>query len=123
MRPWSVLVVLLTCSVAQAATYTLYPDGTGDFPNIQAAITASQDGDVIRLMDGTYGGPGNRDIDFLGRAVTLRSVSGDAEACIIHIGGRHGNLVSEKGLLFQSGETGSTLIKDLTVRNADADGT
>jgi hypothetical protein len=123
MRPWMVFVVLLACSVAQAEVYTLYPDGTGDFADIQAAITGSQNGDVIQLMDGTYGGPGNRGIDFMGRAITLRSVSGDEEACIIHVAGRHGNMISEKGFLFQSGETASTLIKDLTVRNADADGT
>ncbi len=123
MRPWMVLVVVLAVSVAQAEVYTLYPDGAGDFPNIQAAITGSQNGDVIQLMDGTYAGPGNRDIDFMGRAITLLSVSGNAEACIIHVAGRHGNLISEKGLLFQSGETSSTLIKDLTIRSADADGT
>jgi hypothetical protein len=123
MRPWIFMVVLLACSLAQAEVYTLHPDGTGDFANIQAAITGSQDGDVIELMDGIYSGEGNHDIDFLGRAITLRSASGDEEACVIHLRGRHGNMTSEKGLLFQSGETDSTLIKDLTIRNADADGT
>jgi hypothetical protein len=123
MRAWILLVLLSSCGVAQAAVYTLHPDGTGDFADIQAAITASQNGDVIQLMDGVYSGAGNHDIDFLGRAITLRSASGDAEACVIHLRGRHGNMVSEKGLLFQSGEDGSTLIKDLTIRNADADGT
>ena len=123
MRPWIVFVVLLAFSVAQAEVYTLYPDGTGDFPNIQAAITGSQNGDVIQLVDGTYSGPGNREIDFMGRAITLRSVSGDEEACIVHVAGRHGNMISEKGFLFQSGETNSTVVKDLTIRNADADGT
>jgi hypothetical protein len=123
MRRWLVLAALLACSTAQAAVYTLHPDGSGDFPDIQAAIVASQDGDVIQLMNGTYRGPGNKDIDFMGRAITLRSVSGEAEDCIIHVGGRHGNLVSEKGLLFQTAETSSTVVRDLTIQNADADGT
>lgn len=124
MRPWIVFsAVLLAFGVAQAEVYTLYPDGSGDFPSIQWAINGSQNGDVIQLMDGTYSGPGNDDINFLGRAVTLRSVSGNAEACIIHVRGRHGNMISEKGMTFDSGETNTTLIKDLTIRNADADGT
>jgi hypothetical protein len=117
------MVVLLACNVVQAEVYTLHSDGTGDFANIQAAIAGSQDGDVIELMDGIYSGTGNNEIDFMGRGITLRSASGDEEACVIHIRGRHGNMISEKGLLFQSEETASTLIKDLTIRNADADGT
>jgi hypothetical protein len=118
-----VLAVLLAFGAAQADVHTLSPDGSGDFPNIQAAIAGSQNGDVIQLMDGTYSGPGNNEIDFMGRAVTLRSVSGDAEACIIHLRGRHGNLISERGLLIQTGEASTTVIRDLTIRNADADGT
>jgi hypothetical protein len=118
-----VLAVLLAFSAVQAEVYTLYPDGSGDFPSIQWALNSCQNGDVIQLMDGTYSGPGNEDINFLGRAVTLRSVSGDPESCIIHLRGRHGNLISEKGFTFNSGETETTVIRDLTIRNADADGT
>jgi hypothetical protein len=123
MRAWLVLTVLLTFGAAQAAVYTLNADGTGDFPDIQAAIAASQNGDVIQLTDGVYSGPGNYDIDFMGREITLQSVSGDADACVLHVRGRPANMVSEKGLLLDSGETKFTVIRDLTIRNADADGT
>jgi len=66
------LVAVLN-GVAAAATITLKADGTGDYPTIQAAIDAVSDGDEIVLAPGTYTGQGNRDIDFRGKAITLRS--------------------------------------------------
>jgi hypothetical protein len=67
---------------ASATTYVIEPDGSGDFPTIQAAINASSDGDIIELADGTFTGAGNRDVDVAGRAVTVRSQSGDPETCV-----------------------------------------
>jgi hypothetical protein len=64
-------------------TYVLNEAGTGDFPTIQAAIDASWDGDTIELLDGTYTGFGNRDLDTKAKAITLRSQSGDASSCTI----------------------------------------
>ncbi len=55
----------------------------GDFPTIQAAIDASSNGDIIGLSDGTFTDAGNRDVDFAGRAVTVRSQNDDPETCII----------------------------------------
>jgi hypothetical protein len=43
------------------------PDGSGDAPTIQAAIDSSAPQDVVELADGTFIGPGNRDLD-LGRS-------------------------------------------------------
>ncbi|MCK4412604.1 MAG: hypothetical protein KAY32_03575, partial [Candidatus Eisenbacteria sp.] len=59
------------------------PDGSGDYATIQDAINASWSGDVVALTDGTYSGPGNRDIDFLGKAITVRSLSGIAASCVV----------------------------------------
>jgi hypothetical protein len=59
-------------------------DGPADFNNIQAAIDAAYDGDTIIVANGIYTGPGNRDIDFLGKAITLRSAYGP-ENCIIDV--------------------------------------
>ena len=42
-----------------------------DFPTIQDAIVASTHGDIIELTDGVFTGPGNRDVRFVGRAVTV----------------------------------------------------
>ena len=58
------LVVWLYASTTVAATYVVTADGSGDFPTIQAAISAAINGDVIELTDGTFTGEGNRDIEF-----------------------------------------------------------
>jgi hypothetical protein len=86
MRPTAVLLLTLglaTLSGAGATTYLVRPDGTGDFPTIQAAVAASASGDVIELANGTFTGPGNRDVDYLSKLVTIRSQSGNPEACVI----------------------------------------
>ncbi len=66
-----------------ATTYVVRPDGTGDFPTIQAAIDAAVNGDTIELTNGSFTGDGNRDISVVGKAITIRSQSGDPENCII----------------------------------------
>lgn len=76
-------VIAGTTSPALAGTILVTPDGTGDYPTIQAAIDAATDGDVIELADGTFTGDGNRDVDFLGKAITVRSQSGDPSLCVI----------------------------------------
>jgi hypothetical protein len=44
-----------------------------DFTTIQAALDASLDGDEIILAPGVYTGAGNRDMSYLGKAVTISS--------------------------------------------------
>ncbi|MBM3957729.1 MAG: right-handed parallel beta-helix repeat-containing protein, partial [Gemmatimonadetes bacterium] len=78
------------------------PDGSGDWPNIQAAIDSSLGGDVIELADGIYTGPGNRDLDYRGKAITVRSQSGDPERCVLWCRAHAGDV--HRALLFHSGE-------------------
>lgn len=113
---------LLAAGSSHAAVITIHADGSGDYPTIQDALNAAAPRDVIQLSDGVYTGPGNREIDFLGKAVTLQSASGDPDACIIDVQGIPGNVVSEKGLILVSGEGEETVIRDLTIAHADADG-
>jgi hypothetical protein len=63
------------------------PDGAGDFPNIQAGIDAAAVADTIELVDGVFTGDGNRDLDFGGTGLEVRSGSGVAGACVIDCGG------------------------------------
>lgn len=77
------LVILITCMSASAENYKVYPDGTGDYPTIQAAIWASSDDDTITLADGIYTGEGNRDLANVSRWILIRSESGDPDLCII----------------------------------------
>ena len=58
----------------------------GDYPDIQAAAAANGAlPDTIILADGVHSGPGNSGIEFT--LLTLRSASGDPEACVIDPGG------------------------------------
>ena len=114
----SVLAVLVLVAGATAAadTYVVHPDGSGDFPTIQAAIDAAFDGDVIELTDGTFTGEDNRDIDYLGKAITIRSRSGNPEACIIDC--EASSTDPHRGFYFRSGEGLNSVLRDLTVTNA-----
>lgn len=71
-------------------TFTIRADGTGDVPTISDALRIAAAGSVIQLEDGIYRGPGNRDLEFNHTPLTLRSISGDPEACIIDCEGRPG---------------------------------
>ena len=116
-----VFAFVMLAAPSFATVYTLAPDGSGDFATIQAAVNGCMNGDEIHLLDGVYSGTGNYDIDFMGRDnVILKSVSGNASACIIDVEGIHGNYISEQGIFFDSGETG-VVVEDITIRNADGD--
>ncbi len=65
-----------------AKTWYIKPDGTGEAPTIKAGIDSAAVADTVLLADGTYSGIGNRGIG-VGKAITLRSESGNPDACII----------------------------------------
>ncbi|MEZ5063467.1 MAG: hypothetical protein R3B81_01980 [bacterium] len=118
------LVLLAGASSSRATTWNVLPDGTGDFATIQAAIDAATDGDVIELANGTFTGVGNRDIDFLGKAITIRSVSGNPETCVVdaeyaHGGGGECNV---RGFIFRTGEDSDSVLDGVTITRASGDG-
>ncbi len=93
----------LAADVCTAATYVVRPDGLGDYPTIQVAVVYCTDGDTVALTDGVFSGDQNRDIDFFGREITVRSQSGHPASCTIDCGGsesaphRAFHLVSAEG--------------------------
>jgi hypothetical protein len=89
--------------------------GCGPKATIQAAIGAAVAGDEVLIADGLYAGPGNRDLDFGGKAITVRSASGDPDACIIDCE------YSGRGFCFQTAETPSSIVQGLTIFNAYGD--
>jgi len=89
---------------------TVDDDGPADFNNIQDAIDDSNDGDVIIVADGIYTGTGNKNLDFGGRAITVRSENGP-EFTIIDCED------SGRGFCFQSGEGPDSIILGMTITN------
>jgi len=70
------LVCLSITLVCSARTITVDDDGPADFNNLQAAIDAAVNGDEVIVADGWYSGPGNYDVEFMGKAITVRSENG-----------------------------------------------
>ncbi|HVP12518.1 MAG TPA: right-handed parallel beta-helix repeat-containing protein [Phycisphaerae bacterium] len=85
------------------------------YATIQAAIDAARDYDWVVVADGTYTGTGNQDLDFKGKAITVRSQNGPA-ACIIDCAG------SGRGFYFHTYETSAAVIDGLTITRANSSG-
>jgi hypothetical protein len=107
------MCLLLTSSVS-ATTHVIRPDGSGDFPTIQAAIDAAASGDVIELTDGSFEGDGNRDMDYLGKAITIRSQSGNPQSCVVDVQGAPGE--PHRAFRFHSGEGSAAVLSGIGFR-------
>ena len=82
------------------------------FPlSLQAAVSTVPGGTTILLAPGVYAGPGYRDIQFSGKAISVRSATGDPTTCIIDCQN------AGRGFRFASDETAESIVKDLTIRN------
>lgn len=84
----------------------------GDYPTIQSAIDESLDGDTVLVADGVHNGLGNKNLDFGGRGITVRSQGDDPRNCIIDCE-RQG-----LGVDFNSGESPAAVFRGFTIRNA-----
>jgi len=91
---------------------TVDDDGPSDFNDIQAAIDDANDGDTVIVADGTYTGTGNRDIDFGGKAITVRSKTGATNRSFDCI---DNPCDSHRGFIFQSGEDSSSVLRGFTI--------
>ncbi|MBL7152336.1 MAG: right-handed parallel beta-helix repeat-containing protein [Phycisphaerae bacterium] len=93
--------------------FSVDDDGPADFATIQDAVDAATHADIIVVRDGIYVGSRNRDIDFKGKAITIRSRKG-SENCIIDCQGQG------RGFYFHSGENPAAVVDGFTIINGNA---
>jgi hypothetical protein len=118
----NILVITISCCVVTSSIVLAEIRSVpGEYPNIQAAVNASQNGDEVVIANGVYTGPGNYNINFIGRVITVRSGSGDPDSCIIDIQGQFNGQL-QRGFIFEFFEGPSTVLKDLSIINGVADG-
>jgi parallel beta-helix repeat protein len=101
----ALVFVLLFITFAHAATLEVGTEKP--YPTIQSAINATFTGDTVLVYDGTY----TENIDFLGRAITVRSVKG-ASVTIIDSRNTNGSVVT-----FKSGEGLGAALDGFTIIN------
>ncbi|MFH1143030.1 MAG: right-handed parallel beta-helix repeat-containing protein [Candidatus Eisenbacteria bacterium] len=86
------------------------------FATIQRAIDAASYADRIVVACGVYRGPGNRDIDFLGKSVEVTSATGDWGCCTIDCEGTPQD--PHSGFIFRSGELDKSIVSGFTITGA-----
>lgn len=112
IRAVTIITLLLSATVTgvvHAATIRVPQDR----PSIQDGINMAVDGDTVLVADGIWTSDGNRDIDFLGKAITVRSENG-YQNCIIDCGGGSQN---HRGFFLHSSEGLDSVVQGFTIRH------
>jgi predicted outer membrane repeat protein len=114
-----IILGIATLNSAVFAAELLVP---AEYPTIQDAIYAAVDGDTVTVAPGRYTDPGNYDIDFAGRKITVRSTDPNdpniVAATIIDCNG-----TSEEyhlAFIFNTSETSASVLAGFTITNGYA---
>ncbi len=125
----TILIALsLSCEVTATQLYVngdagndvwdgLAPEWDGEHgpkKTIQAGIDAAIHGDTVTVADGIYTGTQNKNLDFAGKAITVRSENGPTN-CTIDCQN------AGRGFSFTSGEIPNSIVEGLTIKNGHAD--
>jgi len=102
-----------------AAVLSVLADGSGDHATIQAALDAAFSGDIVELESGgVFRGEGNRDLDFEGKAVTLRTEGGAREIAVVDCEGTEAD--PHRAIRFETFEGVGTVVDFVAFRNGYA---
>jgi hypothetical protein len=85
-----------------------------EYPTIQAAIDAAVDGDEIIIEPGIYNGPGNYNIKFWDKSITVRSVEPNNPAIVAATIIEPNKIAN--GFYFFKGEQDYSVVDGLTIR-------
>jgi predicted outer membrane repeat protein len=83
------------------------------FLTIQRGLDAATAGDVVLVADGTYVGYGNKNLDFAGKTITLKSQNGPHHTVIDCQG-------SGRAFYFHTHETADAVVDGFTIKNGNA---
>lgn len=100
----SAAIVLLGISIARGEVRRV----PSEFPNIQAAVDASVDGDIVLVADGVYVTEHAR---FYGKGITVKSENGP-DRCIIDCDG------TSRAFTFLVGDESDAVVEGFTIRRA-----
>ena len=127
-------IILLSIQTLALAVNRYVP--SRDYPTIQSAITVAANGDVVIVAPGVYTGTGNVNLDFGGKAITVKSEINPANpnpsiiaATIIDCGGQPaspsagGPAAANRAFWFHTGEGNNSKVMGFTIRNGYARGT
>ena len=108
-RHYFAFIVALTLIHSAGASVIRVPS---QYPTIQAGINAASSGDTVLVAEGTYTGGGNKNIDFLGKAITVTSQNGpDSTIIDCEDDGR--------GFYFHSNEDTNSVLSGFTITNGN----
>ncbi|MDH4157695.1 MAG: DUF1565 domain-containing protein [candidate division Zixibacteria bacterium] len=121
-------ICLVLLAGPEACAYSWYVATTGDdligdgspqnpFATIQRAVNEADNRHLVIVADGVYTGDGNRDIDLLGKSITVRSLNGPLYTTI-DCGGNTNDF--HNGFYLTRGEDESTVIDGFTIHGGYA---
>jgi len=113
IRLFPALIMMFAASTSTAKIIHV----PGQQPTIKAGIVLAQENDTVMVSAGTYIGAQNRDLDFGGKAIVLKSMKG-ATLTIINCQGS--SFIPHRGFRIHQGEDSTTVIEGFTIINGFA---